>query len=540
MQTDNRLLRSLKVSGKLAVCLVLGYQLILTNASALDTISISRKIAESLAYVNDPRYATVAFSRILGDLDLGTVNELIDFTNVALVRGRKFRVIDRSKLQLILKEQQFNVSGMVSHNTYKELGKLLGVDLFIYGKYYRDTLVLKAIDVESSAIIWSDIFRLKDPTKHTRAIYDLSEKMMPSIRNDVKRLKSNKIQQISFWNIKSVFESDQIIDFLSVAITKDQNFQVVDRESLSLLLEEQKLSLEDFIDQSKAKKMGELYGIDAFFYGSITKKQGQYIASLKLLNIYNGVIEWADLISFGNSDAHKSSKVSSAKSSSDSNDAEMVLIPSGAIMMGTNSGPPVSWPAFKMPVRAYFMDRYEVSNGEYYKFVKKFNHRPPPSWKGKVVPREIEDKPVVMVSWEDANRYCKSQYKRLPKESEWEKAFRGPNNNLYPWSGDRFQVGAARTIESGILKSLDVQSSNKDVSHYGVHHMAGNVREWMSNFLRPYPGSRYFSSKVGRNRVIRGGSWAQTKKSAVGWARASSKQTYAWKDVGFRCVKKAN
>jgi formylglycine-generating enzyme required for sulfatase activity len=537
MQTDNRFPDTAKIILCYLLLFSLSCFLVLPQAKALDTIGVSKKIADSLAVVNDPRYATVAFSRILGELDARVVNELIDFTNVAIVRGRKFRVIDRSKLQLILKEQKFNTSGMVSHSAYKELGKLLGVDLFIYGKYYNDTLVLKATDVESSSIIWSDIFSLKDPSKHTRAIYDLSEKMILSIHRDVKRLKANKIKQISFWNMKSVFNSEQIIDFLSVAITKDQSFQVVDRESLSLLLEEQKLGLEDFIDQTQAKKMGELYGIDAFFYGRITKKSGKFIASLKLLNIYNGVIEWADLISFGAGNGISKTGSLSPSAKRNFSEEDMVLVPGGSIMMGSNVGPPISWPAFKMSVNEFYIDRYEVSNDDYYRFVKRNNHRPPPSWNGKGVPVGLENKPVVLVNWEDANQYCKSKHKRLPKESEWERAFRGRDNRIYPWSGERFQAGAAITIESGAMGPLNVQTANQDVSPYGVRHLAGNVREWMINYLRPYPGSRYRSSKVGHDRVIRGGSWAQTKKSAVGWYRSSSRQTYAWKDVGFRCVK---
>lgn len=508
-----------------------------TQIFALDTIRLSKQVAASLKEIRNPQYSTIAFSRILGNLDPSIINELIDFTNVAIVRDRKFRVIDRSKLQLILQEQQFSISGMVTQDTYKELGKLLGVDLFVYGRYYNDTLVLKAIDVESSAIIWADIFQLKELSRQSKAIFTLSQRMIPSIQNDLSRLANNKIQQISFWNIKSAFDSNQVIDFLSVAITKDNNFQVVDRESLSLLLEEQKLSMEDFIDQKKAKRMGELYGIDAFFYGTISQRQGQYIASLKLLNIYSGVIEWADLIRFNIDPTSLSPMEEKEVRSPKQNSSTMVYIPAGNFHMGSDSGPLISRPAFEIPLRAFYMDREEVSNQAYYAFVKKFGHRAPPSWPGKQIPPGQEKSPVVMVNWEDANRYCKSQQKRLPKEVEWEKAFRGPNSRIFPWAGEKFIVGAARTVESGILSPQQVDVPAQDISFYGVHHMAGNVREWVNSYLRPYPGSRFISAKAGHERVIRGGSWAQSLKHSKGWFRDSSKQTYAWKDVGFRCAK---
>jgi formylglycine-generating enzyme required for sulfatase activity/curli biogenesis system outer membrane secretion channel CsgG len=510
--------------------------LIFGDAFAFDTLDLAQKIANSLNQIpGNVAYSTIAFSRIQGTINKETVDELIDYTENEIVQKRRFRLIDRSKLQLILDEQKFNLTGMVSQDTYKQLGKLLGVDLFVYGRYYRDTIVFKAIDVESSAIVWSEIFQLTELSKQSVTINDLGEKMSNSIRQNIDRLKGSKINQLSFWSIKSDFNEDRIIDYLSVAITQDGNFQVVDRENLQLILVEQKLSMEEFIDESKAKRMGELYGIDAFIYGRITSKGDSYIASLKMLNIYNGVIEWAKTIRFGgqNAGAGKRKPQISKKRSS------MIYIPAGAFVMGSNSGALISTPSFKVPLRAYYIDRTEVSNQDYHAFVRRFKHRPPPSWPRGVIPEGKADHPVVMVSWKDADRYCRTQGKRLPKEVEWEKAFRGQNGKKYPWSGTKFYSNYARTVESGVLGPSSVTSASKDISEYGVQHLAGNVREWVDSYLKPFPGSRYYSPKVGREKVIRGGSWAKTQKEAIGWVRSSSRPTYGWKDVGFRCAKSA-
>ena len=501
-----------------------------------DTIQLARQITQSLGQVShNPKYSTVSFSRILGDLDKETVNEIIDYTENEIVQSRSFRVIDRSKLQMILREQKFNLTGMVSSDTYKELGKLLGVDLFIYGRYYSDVIVLKAIDVDSSAIIWGDIFQIGELSKNSVIIENLAMEMTESIKKDLPRLRANKIRQISFWGIKSDFNAERVIDFLSVAITKDGNFQVVDRENLKLILEEQKLNMEDFIDQSQAKKMGELYGVDAFIYGRISSKPGRHVASLKMLNIYNGVIEWAKTIRFG----EEKKKRRASKSGGGRKSGKMAYVGKGMFIMGVNKGAAISSPAFKRPLNAFYIDLTEVSNSEYETFVKKFRHRAPPSWlRGKIPPGK-EDHPVVMVSWKDANRYCVVHGKRLPKEAEWEKAFRGSRGKKYPWAGSTFNPGYARTVESGVLMSMKVYARNKDISEFGVRHLAGNVREWVDSYLRAYPGSRYHSKRVGRERVIRGGSWATNSKSAVGWYRSSSPEDYGWKDVGFRCARSA-
>ncbi len=500
-----------------------------------DTLQLSKLIAVSLSAVPGRKYGTIAFSRIQGNLDKAVVNELIDYTENEIVQKRRFRVIDRSKLQLILREQRFNLSGMVSYDTYKELGKLLGVDLFVYGRFYNDTIVLKAIDVESSALVWADIFQLKSLENDTQLIRNLALKTNNYIKADLERLKANRINQISFWSIKSNFDSNKLIDYLSVALTKDGSFQVVDRENLQLILEEQKLNMEDFIDEQKAKRMGELYGVDAFIYGRISSRNGNNIASLKMLNIYNGVIEWAKTISLESNSAQNEKTVTKESKTED----KMVLIPAGDFVMGSNESKEISFPAFRVPLKAYYIDRTEVSNKAYEAFVKRYKHRAPKSWPGGKMPLDKEDEPVVMVNWKDAHRYCKAQGKRLPKEVEWEKAFRGVNGRPYPWNGKKFFTGFAQTLESGMLGPLSTLTQTRDVSPYGVKHLAGNVREWVDSYLRPYPGSPFRSSRVGRDKVIRGGSWALPATHSIGWYRDSSNPVYGWKDVGFRCAKSA-
>lgn len=508
--------------------------LLTSDLYAFDSIKLAQEVAGSLSQISSQKYSTVAFSRIQGPLNPETVKELIDYTENEIVQGGKFRLIDRSKLQLILREQKFNLTGMVSQDTYKTLGKLLGVDLFIYGRYYGDTIVFKAIDVESSAIAWAEIFNLTELSNNSQTLNNLTEKVNDSLRESMDRLQGTKIKQISFWSIKTDFDADRVIDYLSVAITKDGNLQVVDRENLQLILEEQKLNMEDFIDEKKAKRMGELYGVDAFIYGRISSKPGSYIASLKMLNIYNGVIEWAKTIRF--SDQKRDSNAPKSVAAKKLN--EMVYIEAGVFIMGSNDGPSISAPAFKVPLKSYYIDRTEVSNSDYEAFVRRFKHRSPPSWIGGRIPPGQEDWPVVKVNWNDARRYCQTMGKRLPKEVEWEKAFRGADGRKYPWSGDNFSPSYARTVESGVLAPEPVTSASRDVSVYGVQNLAGNVREWVDSFLRPYPGSKFYLSQNGF-RVIRGGSWAKAKDSSVGWFRDSSNPNYGWDDVGFRCAKSA-
>lgn len=514
------------------LCLFVGNIVFVNKSYSFDTIQLASEIAASLVQLKNKKYSTIGFSRIQGNLDKEIVDELIDFTENEIVQSRRFRLIDRSKLQLILREQKFNMTGMVTQNTFKELGKLLGVDLFIYGHYYKDTIVFKAIDVESSVIVWSNIFILTQLSQQSVTVNTITKKITASIIDSLGPLKKSRINQLGFWNIKNDFDQHRFTDYLSVAITRDGNFQVVDRENLQFILEEQKLNMEEFIDEKKAKRMGELFGIDAFIYGRINKKNGKYIVSFKMLNIYNGVIEWAKTLRIDGQDATHNQ--SGRKKTS--NAGKMAYVPYGFFLMGDNKRGGISSPQFKVPIKAFYIDRTEVSNYEYRKFVKKHRHRAPPSWIRGQIPPGKEDKPVVKVSWNDASRYCRVLGKRLPKEEEWEKAFRGTTGNKYPWGGTSFYPSYSRTRESNVLAPVKVDFSSKDVSVYGVQHLAGNVREWVGSYMKSYPGSRIYRKNKG-HRVIRGGSWAKTKEHSTGWYRDSSNPNYGWEDVGFRCAK---
>ncbi len=309
-----------------------------------------------------------------------------------------------------------------------------------------------------------------------------------------------------------------------------------------MILKEQKLNLESVFDQQKAKKMGELYGIDAFIYGNILQKSDGYFASLKLLNIYNGALDWADAIKFsGGLTTETNGSENSNQIAPQNKKGDMVVVPAGVFTMGRNVPNKLYYPEMHFKLKTFAIDRMEVSNLQYKYFVDRFGHRKPMSWPGGQIPRGMENKPVTRVNWFDAKRYCTMSGKRLPTEAEWEKAFRGPKGRTFPWNGNRFHKSYAHTLESGSSLPLDINTMNYDVSHYGVMHMAGNVREWVgpskNSYLLPYKGSNIKYSKFGREKAIRGSSWKLSKSYAVGWYRSSSPANVSWDEVGFRCAK---
>ena len=510
------------------------------QAQKINTLEMSRAIAESISKINNLKYKTVAFSRIQGSIKESVINELIDFTNVGIVQEKRFKVIDRSKLKLILKEQEKNLSALISPTEYRSLGKLLGVDLFIYGQFYKNYLILKAIDVENAEIVWGDLFFYSDKVANNDFPYQLIvAKSVKSLEKQKKFFKNNSLKKVSFWRLSGNIESKRLIDFFSIQIVRDGVLRVVDRENLDFILEEQKLVLDSIIDQTQAKQIGELYGIDGFIYGTIQKKGDKYIASLKLMSINDGTISWAELFVATPEQASKIKlnygKVVKHNTAIDS--SNMVRIEGGTGYFGTERKKISASPLYSHPVKSFFIDNNEVTNEQYMWFVEKFSYRHPRHWSDKKPFLEDYTKPVVYVTWEDAERYCETAGKRLPTEKEWEFAYRGSKKVDYPWDKKKFQSKWANTAESYLNNSVSAQEENKDITWAGVKNMVGNVREWVEDTYLPYEGSKFTDVNYGINKVIRGGSWAKAIRSSTGWIRHNSSRILAWPDVGFRCAK---
>ena len=268
----------------------------------------------------------------------------------------------------------------------------------------------------------------------------------------------------------------------------------------------------------------------------------------------------------------------------------MVLIPAGEFLMGLPEGEGAfdEHPQHKVYLDAYYIDKYEVTNGQFKKFVEAtgyvtdaerrgngevwnpngawfvryifagVNWRSPNAWMdNKQFPNRphpdaweeynIMDKmnyPVVQVSWNDAQAYANWAGKRLPTEVEWEKAARGTDGRKYSWGNDFNLDIKGVTLHANIASNylMPVGSFPTGVSPYGVHDMVGNVQEWVADW---YAGDYYARSPKnnpegpdnGIARVLRGGSWRHQKSYQVlSTARAYQVPNYSSNFVGFRCA----
>ncbi len=234
--------------------------------------------------------------------------------------------------------------------------------------------------------------------------------------------------------------------------------------------------------------------------------------------------------------------------SSKQNKNEMVAITGGRFRMGRSDGEDIEGPIYEATVKSFLMDKTEVTNAEFYDFVKETGFEATPvHWlRGKPVPGE-EKMPIRYVNVADAEAFAAWRSKRdgvtyrLPTEEEWEYAARnGGSQNLYPW-GDKFETGCA-VIDRPGTEPEAVGSKPCGANKAGIVDLIGNVNEWTSSKASLYPGSdgELKDQLKDKINVFRGGSAFQKSsgKGAItatyrGFVEASKRDA----SLGFRLVR---
>jgi sulfatase modifying factor 1 len=233
----------------------------------------------------------------------------------------------------------------------------------------------------------------------------------------------------------------------------------------------------------------------------------------------------------------------------------MVLVPAGTYTIGRDDESDLEKPQHAVALPAYFIDRTEVTNEAYKKFVDETNHKPPTNWRGKDYPPGRASYPVTGMTWQDAADYAAWAGKRLPTEAEWEAAARGPQGQHYPWGNEWLPGQANIGVQMGEPAKNDeyppqimaVGGYPQGASPAGALDMIGNVWEYTADEFKLYSGNSATldDPKVKADlkikpgviyRVIRGGAFdggQQHDGSYRGFLDAS----LAYPKIGFRCVK---
>ncbi|AGY60660.1 ergothioneine biosynthesis protein EgtB [Gloeobacter kilaueensis] len=238
---------------------------------------------------------------------------------------------------------------------------------------------------------------------------------------------------------------------------------------------------------------------------------------------------------------------------------EMIRVEAGEVLIGSDAPEALDneRPAHRRYVDSYWIDRYPVTQRQFERFIRAGGYRErhwwsPRGWqwllshpvRSPLYWSGADDRPVMGVSFFEAEAYARFAGKRLPTEAEWEKAARfdplSGQSRTYPW-GEAFPDGSRLPLTCG---TTAVGSYPRGQSAVGCEDMLGNVWEWTATCFYPYQGfvsypypgysAPYFDDA---HYVLKGGSWA-TGSSVL---RASFRNWYEPRlrvpFAGFRCAR---
>ena len=238
----------------------------------------------------------------------------------------------------------------------------------------------------------------------------------------------------------------------------------------------------------------------------------------------------------------------------------MALIPPGFFIMGSNKSLEDESPEHRVYLDSYWIDKYEVSAGKFAEFLNTMDNAKryyldnkfgTLYYDGRFHPRPgLENYPINNITWNAADEYCKWKEKRLPTEAEWEKAARGTSAQTYPWGNGPPSDTLARYFQTWTKEEkhkvmVPVQALTEGQSPYGLHNMAGNVKEWVDDWYdREYYSeqSEYANPRGpigGEFKAVRGGSWRDMKGFIYSTFRNNGNPSSRMDDYGFRCTKNA-
>lgn len=233
-----------------------------------------------------------------------------------------------------------------------------------------------------------------------------------------------------------------------------------------------------------------------------------------------------------------------------SEEVEMVYVKGGVFTMGAaenqqNGSRKQEFPTHQVTLDNYYISRYPITVAQFARFISETNYITDAesgvglderkyfgSWisvngvstssrttnwrynnRGELLTEKEDKHPVVHVSWNDANAYCKwlsekeGKQFRLPTEAEWEYAARGGNRSngyIYSGSNNLDEVGWYCDNSKDTLREVGLKLPNE----LSIYDMSGLIWEWCYDYFAPYSDKELINPKgpeTGEKRIIRGG-----------------------------------
>ena len=317
-------------------------------------------------------------------------------------------------------------------------------------------------------------------------------------------------------------------------LNESSSFIVIEREKADELISEMGFQQSGATEIENTVAVGEILNISHLFSLQTHRIQKNLYVSIKVIEIETGKItlNFVENVGYDLNDIKQNIKRLVRRvvaRASLLEDAPMQKVSGGSFLMGSDSGKNNELPVHSVAIDEFLLDTYEVENIAYEEWLV--------SQGRKKIANELDAVlPATNISWQDAASYCSSRGARLPTEAEWEYAARGQNGRTYPW-GEKDPNSKNASFGKLTTKPLPTRSNTEGVTREGIHHLAGNVAEWVSDFWRPDYKVETSNTSF---RVIRGGSWISNRDDLRSSARSYHNPDRGANYIGFRCARNAS
>ena len=535
----------------------------------------------SISAQSRPRLAVLPFTGTAGN----------DGETIAMLLGNQsglqsaFTVVPRtSNVDAIMREQEFQRSGLTDSDTIAQLGRQMNAEYVVAGHVQqlgRSRLVfISIIHVESLQQIAGDYKDYTEISEIRAYLPDMVQKIVAASRQNTSRLP--KLAIVPFNRMTSGInerDAEVLTHILSIDIANSGRYAVLPRTStIQRVFDEHEIQRTGTTDPNTIRRIGIATNAQFVLAGNITSLGNMNLFLAQILNVESGALliggdeEYRE-ISDGLSKMQTLARTltgTSAVVPSAAVQAGFVRIQGGTYTRGSPADEPnrnanAETPQHQVTVSAFTMSQYLVTQREWFEVmgttVRQQRDRVSVSSEMR---GEGDEYPIYYVSWFEAVEYCNRRSTRegltpaytvsgtnvtwnrsangyrLPTEAEWEYACRAGTITAY-------STGNSITTSQANFNSLFNSTLNRTsaVGSYtpnawGLYDMHGNVWEWCWDWYGSYPSRAQNDpdgASSGSGRVLRGGSWDHSAAYVRSAHRNNSTPTVRNIFNGFRVVR---